>query len=71
MAKQVLQENAGQLMQTFFFGKLPIAIQQELMNRIKEDASPEEIKAFLTPTVQPVHAEDNVATLPSGSNDGK
>ena len=48
IAKQVLEDNAGQYIQTFFFDKLPISIQQESMNSNKEDARPEEIKLSCT-----------------------
>ena len=47
IAKQAVRENARQCIQTFLLAQLPISIQQELMNSNKEDASTDEIKAFL------------------------
>ena len=44
---QAFHSNAAIFIQIFLFGKLPISIQQDLLNHNKEDASPEEIKTFL------------------------
>ena len=43
---EVFQDNAARFIQTFVLGKLPISIEQDLMNHNKEDASPEEMKTF-------------------------
>ena len=72
-AKQALQDNAGQQIQTFLFGNLPKTIQQELINCNKKVASPKSIRGFSaqTPAVQSVHPNDNAAIIPLGHYDGK
>ena len=47
IVKQAFQDNRAKFIQTILFGKLPIIIQQGLMNNNKEEASSKETKTFL------------------------
>ena len=44
IAKAAFQDNAANFIQIFLFKKLPISIQQDLMKRKKDDASPGQMK---------------------------
>ena len=47
IVKQAFQDNRAKFIQTILFGKMPIIIQQGLMNNNKEEASSKETKTFL------------------------